>query len=99
MTIPDLSLLRAKFPALQETDAQGQPYVYFDGPGGTQVPRIVLQAMTDYLTRANANKGGQFVTSHRSDEIIHQARLARADFLNAPSPQEIVFGTNMTTLT
>jgi cysteine desulfurase family protein (TIGR01976 family) len=99
MTIPDLSLLRAKFPALQETDAQGQPYVYFDGPGGTQVPRIVLQAMTDYLTRANANKGGQFVTSHRSDEIIHQARLAMADFLNAPSPQEIVFGTNMTTLT
>ncbi|MBI1878625.1 MAG: cysteine desulfurase-like protein, partial [Chloroflexi bacterium] len=87
------------FPALQETDAQGQPYAYFDGPGGTQAPQSVLIAITDYLTRANANKGGQFITSRRSDEIIHQARLAMADFLNASSPQEIVFGTNMTTLT
>ncbi|HXV99017.1 MAG TPA: cysteine desulfurase-like protein [Anaerolineae bacterium] len=95
----DLSPLRVQFPALQETDAQGQPYVYFDGPGGTQVPSSVVEAMTGYLTRANANKGGQFITSYRSDEIINQARSAMADFLNAPSPQEIVFGTNMTTLT
>lgn len=97
--VPNLSLLRSQFPALQETDAQGQPYVFFDGPGGTQVPHLVLAAMTDYLTCANANKGGQFLTSRRSDEIITQARQAMADFLNAPSPQEIVFGTNMTTLT
>jgi cysteine desulfurase family protein (TIGR01976 family) len=95
----DLSPLRAQFPALQETDAQGQLYIYFDGPGGTQVPASVVEAMTGYLTRANANKGGQFITSYRSDEIINQARLALADFLNAPLPQEIVFGTNMTTLT
>ena len=101
MTEPnlDLSPLRAQFPALQEIDAQGQPYVYFDGPGGTQVPQIVLKAMTDYLAHINANKGGQFSTSRRSDEIISQTRLALADFLNAPSQQEIVFGANMTTLT
>lgn len=97
--ILDLSPLRAQFPALHETDARGKLYVYFDGPGGTQVPQGVLEAMTHYLIRANANKGGQFTTSQRSDEIIHEARLAMADFLNAPSPQEIVFGANMTTLT
>jgi cysteine desulfurase family protein (TIGR01976 family) len=96
---PDLSSLRDLFPALQETDEHGQPYVYFDGPGGTQVPQRVIEAMADYLTRANANKGGQYATSQRSDEIISQARLALADFLNAASPQEIIFGANMTTLT
>ncbi|GAB4417230.1 MAG: cysteine desulfurase-like protein [Anaerolineae bacterium] len=96
---PNLSPLRAQFPALQETDAQGQPFVYFDGPGGTQVPQTVLDSMTGYLTQANANKGGQFITSRRSDEIITEARQAMADFLNAASPQEIVFGANMTTLT
>ncbi len=96
---PDLSSLRDLFPALQETDEHGQPYVYFDGPGGTQVPQRVIEAMANYLTRANANKGGQYATSQRSDEIISQARLAMADFLNAASPREIVFGANMTTLT
>lgn len=96
---PDLSPLRAQFPALQETDRQGQPYVYLDGPGGTQVPQTVIDAVTDYLTQANANKGGHFITSYRTDEMVNQARLAMADFLNAPSPQEIVFGANMTSLT
>lgn len=95
----DLSHLRAQFPALQETDTQGRTYVFFDGPGGTQVPQMVLDSMTGYMTRANANKGGQFITSQRSDEIITEARQAMADFLNAPSPQEIIFGANMTTLT
>jgi cysteine desulfurase family protein (TIGR01976 family) len=101
MTHPplDLSSLRAQFPALQETDEQGQPYVYFDGPAGTQVPQRVVEAIAHYLTWANANKGGQFITSRRSDELIDQARLAVADFLNAASPAEIVFGVNMTTLT
>ncbi len=101
MTYPplDLSPLRAQFPALHETDEQGQPYVYFDGPAGTQVPQRVVEAVAYYLTRANANKGGQFITSHRSDELINQARLAMADFLNAASPTEIIFGVNMTTLT
>lgn len=95
----DFSPLRAQFPALQETDEQGRPFVYFDGPGGTQVPQRVIAAMADYFTRANANHGGHFITSRRNDDTIHQARVAMADFLNAPSPEEIVFGANMTTLT
>ena len=95
----DLSWIRSQFPALQECDQQGRPYVYFDGPGGTQVTEGVIAAMGDYLIHANANHGGHFVTSQRNDETIDQARLAMADFLNAPSPDEIVFGANMTTLT
>jgi cysteine desulfurase family protein (TIGR01976 family) len=95
----DLSALRSQFPALQETDAHGRPYVYFDGPGGTQVPQQVMDAMADYFVRANANCGGPFITSRRSDDIIEQARTAMADFFNAPSATEIVFGANMTSLT
>jgi cysteine desulfurase family protein (TIGR01976 family) len=97
--IPDLSPVRIKFPALQASDGLGRPYIYFDGPGGTQVPRAVPEALTTYLTQANANRGGHFATSRLTDEMVGQARLAMADFLNAPSPQEIVFGANMTTLT
>ena len=95
----DLSPVRTQFPALQETDEQGRPYVYFDGPGGTQVPQTVIDAMADYFRYANANHGGHFITSRRNDETIEEARTAMADFLNAPSPREIVFGANMTTLT
>ena len=98
-SIPDLSPVRSQFPALQQTDAQGRPYVYFDGPGGTQVPQGVIDAMVDYLVTANANHGGNFATSRRSDEMIEQARVAMADFLNANSAREIVFGANMTSLT
>ncbi|MCB0193623.1 MAG: cysteine desulfurase-like protein [Anaerolineae bacterium] len=97
--IPDLSPLRRHFPALQETDEQGQTYVYFDGPGGTQVPQSVIDAMADYFVKANSNKGGPFITSRRNDKVLNQAHAAMADFLNAPSPKEIVFGANMTTLT
>jgi cysteine desulfurase family protein (TIGR01976 family) len=95
----DLSPLRANFPALQEKDEQGQPYVFFDGPGGTQVPQQVITAMANYFIQANANRGGHYITSRRTDEMMSQARLAMADFLNAPDPQEIVFGGNMTSLT
>ena len=95
----DLSPVRSQFPALQETDEQGHPHVFFDGPGGTQVPQSVIEAMAGYFVKANANKGGYFITSHRNDKVIDDARAAMADFLNAPSPQEIVFGANMTTLT
>jgi cysteine desulfurase family protein (TIGR01976 family) len=96
---PDLSVLRNQFPALQQTDEQGQPFVYFDGPGGTQVPGSVIVAMANYLVQANANVHGAYITSHLTDEVILEARQAMADFLNAPSPDEIVFGPNMTTLT
>jgi cysteine desulfurase family protein (TIGR01976 family) len=95
----DLSPVREQFPALRETDEQGRPYVYFDGPGGTQVPQTVIDAMADYFRFANANHGGLFITSRRNDETIEQARVAMADFLNAPTPEEIMFGANMTTLT
>jgi selenocysteine lyase/cysteine desulfurase len=95
----DLSVVRSQFPALQETDAHGRPYVYFDGPGGTQVPQRVIDAMGDYLVRANANHAGHFITSRRSDAIIDQAREDMAAFFNASSSREIVFGANMTSLT
>ena len=71
----DLSRLRKQFPALQETDEQGRPYVFFDGPGGTQVPQSVIDAISDYLRHANANHGGHFITSRRNDEIIEQTRI------------------------
>ena len=95
----DLSPLRSQFPALQQLDANGKAYIYFDGPGGTQVPQSVMDAMADYFTHANANSGGPFITSYRNDEMINQARAAMADLLNAPSEKEIIFGANMTTLT
>jgi len=101
MNVPirNLSSLRDQFPSLQQRDEAGRPYVYFDGPGGTQVPQGVIDAMTLYFQRANANCGGPFITSRRNDEIIAQARSAMADFLNASSEKEIIFGANMTTLT
>jgi cysteine desulfurase family protein (TIGR01976 family) len=98
-SIPDLSPVRSQFPALQQTDESGRPYVYFDGPGGTQAPQVVIEAMIDYLVTANANHGGHFATSRRSDTMIEQARIAMADFLNANSAREIMFGANMTSLT
>jgi cysteine desulfurase family protein (TIGR01976 family) len=96
---PSLSIsqIRQQFPAL--TRLQGQnPVAYFDGPGGTQVPDAVVQAMNDYLLHHNANTRWMFPTSVETDRIIAEAREAMADFLNA-APNEIVFGANMTTLT
>lgn len=98
-SIINLSAVRSQFPALQETDEDSRPYVYFDGPGGTQVPQRVMDAMADYFVRANANCGGPFITSRRNDDTIKQARIDMADFFNAPSATEIVFGANMTSLT
>lgn len=91
--------IRHLFPALSETDASGQPLIFFDGPGGTQVTQSVIAAMTAYLSRANANTHAAFLTSQRTDATLAAAHEALADFLNAPSPDEIVFGANMTTLT
>lgn len=95
----DLSPLRDCFPALEQHDETGRQYVYFDGPGGTQVPRTVIDAMAAYFKQANANCGGPFITSRRNDEMIVNARNAMSDFLNAGSEREIIFGANMTTLT
>jgi cysteine desulfurase family protein (TIGR01976 family) len=89
--------IRRCFPALARTH-NGYPVAYFDGPGGTQVPRTVVEAMNDYLYHHNANTHWAYPTSEETDAIIDSARSVLADFLNA-SPTEIVFGANMTTLT
>lgn len=89
--------IRAHFPALERVH-NGHPVAYFDGPGGTQVPRAVPEAISDYLFNHNANTHWAFPTSHETDTIIGDARQALADFLGA-APDEIAFGANMTTLT
>jgi cysteine desulfurase family protein (TIGR01976 family) len=93
----DIGRTRARFPAL-EREHDGMPVAYFDGPGGTQVPREVVNAMNDYLYNHNANTHWGYPSSIETDEIIAGARAALADFLNA-SPTEIAFGQNMTSLT
>ena len=94
----DLGAIRAAFPSLG-VEQNGQPVVYFDNPGGTQVPQICIDAIAQYLSSANANTGGAFLTSQRTDAVLAEAHAAMADFLNAADPREIVFGSNMTTLT
>ncbi len=90
--------IRAEFPALMES-VNGKPVIFFDGPGGTQVHRSVIEAMNRYFASANSNHGGAYLYSRRTDEAVHAARSAMADFFNAARPEEIVFGPNMTTLT
>src|SRR2546421_13025488 len=94
----DVEALRRRFPALSMTHA-GQPMAFFDGPGGTQVPDPVIGAVARYYRESNANAGGAFATSERSDAIVADAHRAMADFLGAGSADEIAFGANMTTLT
>jgi cysteine desulfurase family protein (TIGR01976 family) len=93
-----VAILRAEFPALQQTEG-GRPLIFLDGPGGTQIHGSVIKAMRRYFTEANSNTHGVFLHSRRTDETVTEARCALADFLNAPRPEEIVFGPNMTTLT
>ncbi len=93
----DIPKLRAQFPAL-EREYAGVPVAYFDGPGGTQVPRAVGEAVCDYLYHRNANTHWAYPTSAETDEIIARSRQAMADLLRA-RPDEIAFGANMTTLT
>jgi len=97
MTI-DLATIRSQFPALAITD-DGRPRLYFDNPAGTQVPQTVADRMSECLLQANANLGGYFQSSHLADKVVSDARDAMADFLNAPSADEIIFGQNMTTMT
>ena len=88
--------IRSHFPALERAH-NGHEVAYFDGPGGTQVPREVAEAVSDYLYHHNANTHWAYPTSAETDEIIERARAALADFLGA-SHDEIVFGANATTL-
>jgi cysteine desulfurase family protein (TIGR01976 family) len=95
--IASVEQIRSAFPAL-ERRVDGIPVAYFDGPGGTQSPRVVADAMTDYLFHHNANTHWQYPSSAETDALIDASRAAVADFLGA-SPPEIAFGANMTTLT
>src|ERR1700693_5725455 len=93
----DLTSIRSQFPALAQT-VNGHPAAFLDGPGGTQVPQRVIDAISNYLGRDNANTDGAYATSRRTNAVIAEARAAMADFLNCGA-DEIVFGPNMTTLT
>jgi cysteine desulfurase family protein (TIGR01976 family) len=97
MTIFDVDAIRARFPALALT-YDGRPMAFFDGPGGTQVPQSVIDAVTGYYRESNANHGGLFPTSRRSDAIVDDAHAALADLLGVDA-DEITLGPNMTTLT
>ena len=88
----DLDLIRQQFPSLN------RPAVFFDNPGGTQIAKPSLDRINKYLLESNANHEGMFETSRKSDEVLHEAHVAMADFLNAARPEEIIFGNNMTTL-
>ena len=93
----DIEWIRSQFPALTQ-ELNGQPIVFFDGPGGTQIVNSAIEGMREYLVRSNANAHGAFVTSARTDATIAAARDAMADFLGCDR-DEVVFGANMTSLT
>jgi cysteine desulfurase family protein (TIGR01976 family) len=96
--ILDSAAVRAHFPALA-LEQDGQPVVYLDNPGGTQVPQSCIDAIARYLTTSSSNTHGAFLTSRRTDALLDEVHAAMADLLNAADPREIVFGPNMTTLT
>jgi cysteine desulfurase family protein (TIGR01976 family) len=89
--------VREQFPSFRQ-EVNGQPAIYFDAPGGTQVPQRVIDAISNYLATSNANTHGAFLTSERTDQMLADAHCAMADFLNCDA-DEVAFGPNMTTLT
>ena len=94
----DPASVRGRYPSLAR-EQDGRPVVFLDGPGGTQVPASVIDAVTGYYRDMNANDGGAFATSRASTAMAHEAHAAVADLYNAASPDEIKLGANMTTLT
>lgn len=94
----NVQAVRAQFPALHHQE-NGRAPIFLDNPAGTQVPQNVIDAVRNYYLHDNANSGGFFATSQRTDALKRSARETLADFLNASHPDEIVFGPNMTTLT
>ena len=95
--MPDIDAIRRSFSSLSRTGADGRPLVFLDGPGGAQVPDVVIDAMADYLRHSNANIDGAFVTSQETTELVDSTRVAAADFLGS-KPEEVIFGPNMTTI-
>ena len=93
----DLSWIRNQFPALG-LEVNGRPAVFLDGPGGTQVPQRVIDAIADYLATSNANTHGAFLTAERTERMLNEAHAAAGDFLGC-NADEVAFGPNMTTLT
>jgi cysteine desulfurase family protein (TIGR01976 family) len=93
-----IDAVRGQFPALSVTD-EGKRRVYLDNPAGTQMPQRAINRMVDAMTRTNANLGGFFTTTRLAEELVGRAHQAMADFYNANSPREIVFGQSMTALT
>jgi cysteine desulfurase family protein (TIGR01976 family) len=93
----DVAAVREQFPALERTH-NGRRAIYFDGPGGSQVARSAIEAVSGYMTRGGANLHGPFPTSVETEEILRDARQAAADLLGA-KPEEVAFGANMTTIT
>ena len=96
-TALDLDWVRTQFPSLSQS-VNGHPATFLDGPGGTQVPQQVIDAVSNYMKHDNANTCGAYRTSRHTDATIASARSAMADFLGCDS-DEIVFGANMTSLT
>ncbi len=90
--------VRAQFPALSITD-DGKPRIYFDNPAGTQVPQHVIDRATRAMVEQNANLGGAFVTSEMALSLVEEAHTAAAQFYNAPSVNDVIYGANMTTIT
>ncbi len=93
----DLGWVRSQFPSLARK-VNGRPAAFLDGPGGTQVPQRVIDAISDYLRGSNANTCGAYATSRETDRTIAEARAAMADFLGC-DPDQIIFAPNMTSLT
>src|SRR5206468_10942241 len=104
LTPPLVDHCRRQFPALSRRmgssmNTAERPAVFFDGPGGTQTPQRVIEAVSHYLAHRNANHGGLFATSRESDRMLQEANRGLADFLGADDPNTVVFGQNMTSLT
>src|SRR4051812_41628569 len=93
--LADVAAIRAQFPSMDRRH-HGHPVAYLDGPGGTQVPRHVVERMSEYLYHHNANTHWRYPTSAETDAMILDARAALADYVNG-APDEIAFGNNMTT--
>jgi cysteine desulfurase family protein (TIGR01976 family) len=98
MTGQVVEYCRRQFPGLSRRVGE-RPAAFFDGPGGTQVPQRVIEAVSHYLAHTNANHGGHFATSRESDKLLAEAHRGLADFLGAEDPSTIIFGQNMTSLT
>ncbi len=94
----NINKIRSYFPAINDR-SMAMPPVFVDNPGGTQIPQMVIDAMVDCLVNSNSNLGGLFGTSRRAGAIVQDAHEAMADFVNAVSSREIIFGQNMTSLT